>query len=96
MELRGALLQAAIFIKNYLKDTNKKCFTYRGLRAWWSKNRKYKNSEWHTVERAIRSLAAQGYLRRRVYGRRVVFCPTPFLLYVFDELDKIIVSRGVR
>ena len=91
--LRGAELQAAVFIRNYLKDSGKRCFTYRGLRAWWSRNRLYEGSEWHTVERAVRKLAEQGYLKRLQRGKRVVFCPTPFLYDVFRELDEIVV-RG--
>ena len=93
MELRGSELQAATFIKQYLSETGKRCFTYRGLRGWWSRTGKYHTSEWHTVERSIRALAAQGYLRRLQRGRRVVFCPTPLLHSIFDKLDKIVV-RG--
>ena len=92
--LRGSELQAAVFIKLYLEDSGKRCFTYRGLRAWWSRNRKYQGSEWHTVERSIRKLAQAGYLKRitRRRGRYVIFCPTPSLLTVFRELDEIVVK----
>ena len=92
--LRGSELQAAVFIRLYLRESGKRCFTYRGLRGWWSRNRKYEGSEWHTVERAVRRLAEQGYLQRRKKGRRVLFCPTPLLHSIFDELEKIVVSRG--
>ena len=94
--LTNSELQAAVFIKLYLEDSGKRCFTYRGLRAWWSRNRKYEGSEWHTVERSIRKLTEKGYLERKVYGkRRVVFCPTPLLYSVFKELDEIVV-KGVN
>ena len=92
--LRGAELQAAVFIRNYIRDSGKRCFTYRGLRAWWSRNRLWEGSEWHTVERAVRKLAESGYLRRVRRGRRVVFCPSPLLYNIFEELEKIVVSRG--
>ena len=92
--LRGSELQAAVFIKHYLRESGRHCFTYRGLRAWWSRNRKWEGSEWHTVERSIRRLAEQGYLRRLQRGRRVLFCPTPSLREIFRELDEIVVSRG--
>ena len=91
--LRGSELQAATFIKQYLSETGKHCFTYRGLRGWWSRHQKWRGSEWHTVERSIRALARMGYLRRLQYGRRVVFCPTPSLREIFRELDEIVV-RG--
>ncbi|MCE4628600.1 MAG: hypothetical protein F7C34_05610 [Desulfurococcales archaeon] len=93
--LRGAELQAAVFIKQYINESKKRCFTYRGLRAWWSRNRKYQGSEWHTVERAVRKLAESGYLRRVRRGRRVVFCPTARLRFEWNELEKIVV-RGYR
>ncbi len=92
--IRGSMLQAAVFIKLYLQESGRRCFTYRGLRAWWSRNRKWEGSEWHTVERSIRRLAERGYLERRQYGKRVVFCPTTQLYYVFQQLDDIIVKRG--
>ena len=84
-----SLLQAIVFIKLYLEEQDypKKCFTYRGLRAWWQANRKYEGSEWHTVERAIRRLAEEGYLRRIKKGRRVIFCVEPRLEEEFRRIE---------
>ena len=89
--LPPSLLQAAVFIKLYLESRGdgKRCFTYRGLRAWWDANRKWEGSEWHTVERAIRKLAEEGYLRRVRKGRRVIFCIEPGMELLFEELERI-------
>lgn len=86
-----SLLQAIVFIKLYLEEQDypKKCFTYRGLRAWWQANRKYEGSEWHTVERAIRKLAELGYLKRIKKGKRVIFCVEPSLISEFIMLEEI-------
>ena len=82
-------LQAAVFIKLYLEESGRRCFTYRGLRAWWSRERKYEGSEWHTVERAIRRLAEEGYLKRIRKRRHVIFCLEPSMLQLFEELEKV-------
>ena len=85
-----SLLQATVFIKLYLEERGypeKRCFTYRGLRAWWQANRKYEGSEWHTVERSIRRLAELGYLKRVRKGKRVVFCVEPMLEEEFHRID---------
>ncbi len=84
-------LQATVFVKLYLESRGdgRKCFTYRGLRAWWDKERKYEGSEWHTVERSIRRLAEMGYLKRLRRGRRVVFCLEPKIELLFEELERI-------
>ncbi len=90
--LAPSLLQAAVFIKLYLEERGypeKRCFTYRGLRAWWDANGKWRGSEWHTVERAVRKLAEMGYLRRVRRGRTVIFCVEPLLESVFEALERV-------
>ena len=103
--LSGSELQAFIFIREYLNELKSqgysgKCFTYRGLRAWWSRNRKYEGSEWHTVERAIRRLAEKGVLRRvntrgRERKRLVLFCVTPEFEAINMEYERYL-STSVR
>jgi len=61
-----------IMIENYIRERNSRnpekynseCFTYRGLRWWLMHHPIYRSLEWHTVERAIRRLAADGYIWR--------------------------------
>jgi hypothetical protein len=79
-------------IADYLHEKGRKCFTYRGLRAYWDSRRMY-DLEWHTVERNIRRLAELGWLsrRRRIFakprgGKRVVFCLTSNLEYMLRSL----------
>lgn len=79
--LTNNLLYTSKLIYNYLNEYNKKCFTYRGLRAYWSYKRLYRESEWHTIERKIRKMAELGLLERKVFkngngSRLVAFCPT--------------------
>jgi len=71
-----------IMIENYIRERNAKqpekynseCFTYRGLRLWLTYNKMYRDLEWHTVERAIRRLASDGYLWRIDGKSYVLFC----------------------
>jgi len=66
------------------------CFTYKGLRWWYNRQRYYKELEWHTVERNIRRLAELGWLQRRIYphkgAKRAVFCLTERLERMLKEL----------
>ena len=61
-------------IAEYLSEVGRRCFTYRGLRAYWDVRRLWNELEWHTVERNIRWLAENGLLRRIQRGRSVIFC----------------------
>ena len=72
--------QAFILVLRYLasRDRTTYCFTYRGLRSWLHYSRSVSEKpEWHTVERAIRLLAAQRVFNRVRRGRTVIFCPGP-------------------
>ncbi|RLG59856.1 hypothetical protein DRN86_03575 [Candidatus Geothermarchaeota archaeon] len=88
--MRGNLIYVARLVQRYVRESGKKCFTYRGLRAFWSKNKLYKESEWHTIERKIRKMCERGLLKRIVVKKGfVVFCPTQLFwdcLYALDML----------
>ena len=89
--LRPSEYRAIIVINEYLQATGRNGFTYRGLRAYWSRKGMFRDPgeplrEWHTFERVIRRLAEKGYLDRRIYRKNrrqfVVFFPSP----LFDEV----------
>ncbi len=68
-----------------------KCFTYKGLRWYYNKQRWYKTLEWHTVERNIRRFAELGWLSRRIFGtprggKTALFCLTSNLEYILEKL----------
>ena len=70
--------QAFILSIRYMASRSSKsyCFTYRGLRSWIHYNPDIKpKPEWHTIERAIRSLAEKGVYKRVRKGKTVIFCP---------------------
>ena len=76
-----------IMLRNYLRETGRKCITYRGLRAWIFRKPEYKDIEWHTVERAMRRLAEDGWLERiELGGRKVAFCPKRDLEKAAEEI----------
>lgn len=52
-------------IKEFIKETGLKEFTYDDFKLWLERKGKIKASEWHTWERKLRMLAAQGYLGRK-------------------------------
>lgn len=57
-------------------DRRTRCFTYKGLRNYLSYNREARGKfEWHTIERGVRKLAEEGYLKRVRKGKIVIFCP---------------------
>jgi len=66
------------------------CFTYKGLRWWYNRQRYYKQLEWHTAERVVRRLAELGWLTRRIYphrgAKRVVFCISSNLEQLLQQL----------
>jgi len=65
-------------IQRFLEENRYHYLTYRSFRRWLYRNRI--RLEWHTVEREIRRLAEEGYLRRVFVSRnRVRFYPTPRL-----------------
>lgn len=51
--------------------------------------------DWHTVERIIRKLASQGYLRREKYGKTYKYHVTPKFLYDFinDRFNRAIIEN---
>ena len=65
--------QTLQLIVKYYAETGNETFTYRQLRAWWDHRQLWRQTEWHTIERAIRLLAEYGYLERAGSGKRVVF-----------------------
>ena len=70
----------------YRDGRQSRCFTYQGLRSWVHYALpKAERPEWHTVERAIRSLAERQVLRRIRRGKRVVFCPGRYWYQLLDE-----------
>lgn len=73
-------------IAGYLREKGQRCFTYRGLRGYYNKNRLYMELEWHTAERNIRRLAELGWLERRGSGRSVYFCLTEKLETLYRQL----------
>lgn len=77
-DLKNSELQAFILSIRYLASRNQKtlCFTYKGLRSWIHYNHNIKpKPEWHTIERALRSLAEKKVYNRIKKGRKVIFCP---------------------
>ena len=77
-------------IAEYLRETGRRCFTYRSLRAYWDRRRLWRELEWHTVERNIRWLAEEGLLERdlRYRGRRAytIFCLSRGLREVLEAV----------
>ena len=78
-ELSGSEYRTLVLILRYLstRDRPQACLTYQGLRSWIHYTLpRQERPEWHTVERALRSLAEKGILRRVRKGKRVIFCKT--------------------
>lgn len=76
-------------IAEYMKTRGSRCFTYRKLRRLYNNIEAWQWLEWHTAERAVRSLAELGLLQRRrcIRNRRcVLFCVTSELQYLLEEL----------
>lgn len=62
-------------IIQYFYETKTECFTYKELRIWMYRKPKYKNIEWHTVERTVRHMAETGKLKRVWLSKnKVKFC----------------------
>ena len=95
---KPSLLRTVILVNEYLQVSRRKGFTYRGLRAYWSKKGFFRDSkdparEWHTVERAIRKLAELGFLERyhpRDNKRQVIFYPTKRFWNVVKEREGLL------
>lgn len=61
-------------IKEYLELKKKRCFTYEGLFYFVSKHRFYKDIKKTTLERVVRRLVSEGYLKRVKERPTAVFC----------------------
>ncbi|MEB3861190.1 MAG: hypothetical protein GSR84_03095 [Desulfurococcales archaeon] len=70
----------------YRDGRQSRCFTYQGLRSWVHYSLpKAERPEWHTIERAIRSLAERQVLKRIRRGRLVIFCPGQYWHRLLDQ-----------
>ncbi len=99
---RPSLYQTLIVINDYLNsgEQPRRCFTYRGIRAYWTRNKLWDTIEYHTLTRNIRKLVELGYLKRiyikhmRARGSRTIYCPTQRFYDVIKEREKVVGSGG--
>ncbi len=86
-----------ILIRNYLRDTGRKCVSYRGLRTWIYRSTMYRDLEWHTVERALRRLAEDGYLQRiQLKGNKTIYCPKQDIETTITTMIQQYKQKGIK
>ncbi|RLG80248.1 MAG: hypothetical protein DRO40_11470 [Thermoprotei archaeon] len=91
-------MRTLLLVHEYLVVKKRRGFTYRGLRKYWDIKGVYRDKkdpahEWHTVERNIRELAQQGFLKRkhpRNNKKTVIFYPTKRFWNVIKEREGLI------
>lgn len=82
-------------VEEFVKQTRKYKFTYNDFRRWYYKSGKYREwgIEWHAIERGIRKLAEEGYIKR--LGRvgkhgRMLFMFNKKVLDIENEIKELI------